>query len=178
MIYKEKGKSHINYGVWILSLAVITTVYVMSPSEIFAKYSRKTRKGDNVSVHYVGKFKDGKVFDSSRGRGPLKFTVGAGQMIKGFDKAVVGMKVGEKKTVTLPPEEAYGPLTLPPYTRNKLPEELRNIRKKGKVTVTNSAGKSYQVWIMDFNEKTVTFKNPHPMAGKTLIFEIELVSLR
>ena len=65
-------------------------------------------KGDMVKVDYTGKFEDGTVFDSSEGRGPLGFTVGAGQMIIGFDEAVEGMRVGESKTVTLPPEKAYG----------------------------------------------------------------------
>ena len=65
-------------------------------------------KGDAVSVHYTGKLEDGSVFDSSVGREPLPFRVGAGQMIRGFDAGVVGMKVGDKKTLTIPPEDAYG----------------------------------------------------------------------
>ena len=65
-------------------------------------------KGKRIRVHYTGTLSDGEVFDSSRGRNPLEFTVGAGQMIPGFDRGVVGMKVGEERTLVLPPEEAYG----------------------------------------------------------------------
>ncbi len=68
------------------------------------------KEGDKVKVEYVGKFPDGEIFDKSEGRGPLEFVAGAGQMIKGFDKAVIGMKLGEEKTVTLSPEDAYGTL--------------------------------------------------------------------
>jgi len=69
---------------------------------------KKVEKGNNVKVEYIGRFPDGEVFDKSEGRGPLEFTAGAGQMIKGFDDAVIGMELNEEKTVTIPPEDAYG----------------------------------------------------------------------
>jgi len=93
--------------------------------------TQKVEAGNTVSVHYTGKLKTGEVFDSSVGKEPLTFTAGAGQMIEGFDKAILGMQVGEKKTITLPPEQAYGP-----------------------------AGSG------------------HELAGKTLIFDLELVSIQ
>jgi len=93
--------------------------------------SQVVKQGDMVSVQYTGKFESGEVFDTSVGKQPLTFSAGAGQMIEGFDKAVMGMAVGDKKTVTLPPEEAYG-----------------------------AAGSG------------------HPMAGKTLIFDIELLEIK
>jgi len=79
-----------------------------------AATSDVAQPGDMVSVEYTGKFEDGTVFDTSEGRGPLQFQVGTGQMIQGFDEAVLGMKVGESKTVTLPPEKAYGEAGSPP----------------------------------------------------------------
>ncbi len=81
----------------------------VQPDEISGVDNLKSvEKGDTVKVEYIGSFPDGEVFDKSEGRGPLEFTAGAGQMIKGFDAAVIGMKVGEEKTVTIPPEDAYG----------------------------------------------------------------------
>ena len=134
--------------------------------------------GDTVSVHYKGTFPDGKIFDQSKGRGPLRFKVGVGQMIKGFDKAVLGMKIGEKKTVTLPPEEAYGPLALPPMPKERLREDLRKISKPGKFVTKNYYKKKEIYDVLAVDEKTVTFKNPHRLAGKTLIFEIEMLSIK
>ena len=92
--------------------------------------TKTVKVGDKISVHYTGKLENGDIFDSSIGKQPLSFTAGGGQMIQGFDEAVIGMKVGEKKTVTLPPEKAYG---------------------------TSGA---------------------HPLAGKTLIFELQIVEIK
>jgi len=160
----------------IMSLTLLT--FCGGKKETGGKSTKSTvSNGDKVSVHYKGTFPDGKVFDKSHGRGPLRFTVGAGQMIKGFDKAVVGMKIGETKTVTLPPEEAYGPLALPPYPRKNLRKDLKKISKPGKFETKNYYGKKQILEVLAVDEKTVTLRNPHPMAGKTLIFEIKILSI-
>ncbi len=140
----------------------------------------KVTNGSNVKVHYTGRLEDGTVFDSSEGRDPLAFTVGAGQMIPGFDKGVLDLEVGEKKTVTLPPEEAYGQpqenmiLTIettkvfPPEIDPKVGEQYNLQRKDGgalPVTVTKVEG------------ETVTLDANHHLAGKTLIFDIEVVEI-
>jgi peptidylprolyl isomerase len=150
--------------------------------------SRAVKSGDTVHVDYTGKLENGTVFDTSRedvakkagiyvdGRtyAPLKFVAGAGQMIKGFDKGVIGMKVGDEKTIILPPEEAYGEydkskilaipieelnLTEPPETGQKLPTNY------GLATIIE-VNKTHAM--IDFN---------HELAGKTLVFDIKLASI-
>jgi FKBP-type peptidyl-prolyl cis-trans isomerase 2 len=150
--------------------------------------SRAVKSGDTVQVDYVGKLEDGTVFDTSirevaqeediyieeRNYRPLTFTVGAGQMIKGFDEGVIGMRVGEEKTITLPPEEAYGE-----YDETKLeaiPLEELNMSEKPEVGQTYSSIYG-QFRVIDVNETHVTFDSNHELAGKTLIFDIELISI-
>jgi FKBP-type peptidyl-prolyl cis-trans isomerase 2 len=149
---------------------------------------RAVKSGDTVQVDYVGKLEDGTVFDTSireiaqeediyiegRNYSPLTFTVGAGQMIKGFDEGVIGMRVGEEKTITLPPEEAYGE-----YDETKLeaiPLEELNMSEKPEVGQTYSSIYG-QFRVIDVNETHVTFDSNHELAGKTLIFDIELISI-
>ena len=99
------------------------------------------KNGDKVKVHYIGKFESGEVFDSSREREPFEFTLGQGQVIPGFEKEIEGMEVGQTKTITIAPEEAYG--------------QRRD----------------------DVQEETITLDANHPLAGKALIFEIELLEV-
>ena len=132
------------------------------------------KEGDNVQVHYTGTLTDGTQFDSSVGREPLQFTVGAGQMIAGFDRAVVGMKVGDKKTVTIPAAEAYGERNedlLVEYDREELPADI--VPEVG--MKLNAAGR--MVTITEVTETTFTIDSNHELAGKDLIFEIEMVAI-
>ena len=136
--------------------------------------------GSNVSVHYVGKLNDGTEFDSSRGRNTtLSFQVGGTQVIKGFSDAVLGMEVGEKRDVTIPPEDAYGmPITeaVRPFPRTIFPEGMELIvgtTIKGK----NEHGMDVLAKIVEYTENEVTLDMNHPLAGETLNFEIELVSI-
>jgi peptidylprolyl isomerase len=138
------------------------------------------KEGDTVSVHYIGTLEDGTQFDSSYERGePLTFTLGAGQMIPGFENAVLGMKVGETKTVTLPPEEAYGEyrtdliITL---DRDQFPEDMELTIGK-RIPLQNSAGQQFMATIIEIGTSTVTVDANHELSGKTLIFEIELISI-
>ncbi len=133
------------------------------------------KKGDNVEVHYTGRLKDGTIFDSSLEREPLAFEVGAGQMIKGFDAAVLGMKVGEKKTVEIQPSEAYG------EKQNELIitvdsnsfADFSAIKVGSEVTA--SSGMTGKVTSIEGNKAVIDFN--HFLAGKVLVFEIELVSI-
>jgi peptidylprolyl isomerase len=140
----------------------------------------QAKNGDTVQVHYTGKLADGTVFDSSIGRDPLEFTLGAGQVIPGFDKAVFGMKVGEKKTVTIPANEAYGPVRddlVVEVPREKLPSELTP--EVGQQLVwTRPDGGQQIVTITGVSDNTVIINANHPLAGKDLTFEIELVKIK
>ncbi len=140
----------------------------------------QAKNGDTVQVHYTGKLADGTVFDSSVERDPLEFTLGAGQMIPGFEKAVLGMKVGGKKTVTIPADEAYGPhrdelmLEVP---REKLPSGLTP-QVGQQLQMTRPDGGMIVVTITKVSDTTVTIDANHPLAGKDLTFEIELVKIQ
>lgn len=139
----------------------------------------QVKNGNTVQVNYIGKLADGTVFDSSVGRTPLEFTLGGGKVIPGFDKAVLGMKVGEKKTVTIPSNEAYGPY------RNDLTLEIPRADLAKDITPqvgmqlqsTQSDGSLIVVTITKMSETTVTLDANHPLAGKDLTFEIELVKI-
>ncbi|WOF17300.1 peptidylprolyl isomerase [Methanoplanus sp. FWC-SCC4] len=139
------------------------------------------RYGDTVEVYYTGTLDDGTVFDQSvKGNGtPLKFVLGKKQMISGFEKAVVGMKEGEIKTVTLTPDEAYGErdenLTFI-AGRDQFPESFE-LEKGKSFGMSGNDGSVYQVTITDFNESEVTLDANHPLAGKNLTFEITLDKL-
>ncbi len=139
----------------------------------------KAKANDTVKVHYTGKLNDGQVFDSSLEREPLQFVVGGGQMIKGFDAAVDGMELNEKKTVTIPSAEAYGPVNEELFQvvpRTDLPEDMDP--KQGQTLVaTSPEGHQQQVLVSEVTEETITIDANHPLAGKDLIFEIELVEI-
>ncbi len=141
---------------------------------------RKAIKGRTVNVHYVGTFDDGTEFDNSRNRGEaITFEVGAGQMIQGFDSAIDGMTIGETKTVTLTPDEAYGQVD--PNAFQTVPEEMfesfGDLNTGQTVTGVAQNGEQFAARIHSLQENTVTLDFNHPMAGKNLNFEVELVSV-
>ncbi len=135
--------------------------------------------GNTVSVEYTGKLENGEVFDSSKDRSPLNFKVGSGQLIAGFDNAVVGMAVGESKTVTLPPEEAYGSYSedlLVSMPMTSVPPDMK-LELGMMVQVTDKSGNPVAASVKEILENTVSLDINHPLAGKTLIFEIEIVEI-
>jgi len=138
------------------------------------------KNGDNVSVHYTGTLDDGTKFDSSHDRGePINFTIGAGQMIAGFDSAVDGMSIGESKTVTLTPDQAYGeanPDAIQVVPKDQFPDDFEFITG-GVVQGQYPNGQMFRATITEVAEAEATVDFNHPMAGKTLNFEIELVSV-
>ena len=139
----------------------------------------KAKTNDKVKVHYTGKLTTGEVFDSSQGRDPLEFTVGGGQMIKGFDEAVNGMEINEQKTVTIPSAEAYGDKRadlIQEIPRDQLPEDMQpEIGQK--LVATNDLGHQTQVAVTGVSESAITIDANHELAGKDLVFEIELVEI-
>jgi len=140
--------------------------------------SAKVCAGDTISVHYTGRFEDGSVFDSSRGRAPLKFTVGAGQLIKGFDDAVVGMEQGEKKTGVIGPADGYGPRNeelVFDFPRSGVPEGME-LEIGMMLQLRDDHGNPVPAVVAALNDATVTMDCNHPLAGRQLEFDIEVVA--
>lgn len=137
------------------------------------------KDGDTVQVHYTGRLDDNTVFDSSDGRDPLKFDVGQGKVIPGFEKGVVGMEIGDKKTITIPPEEAYGPhrdeLTLT-VNKGQFPENITPAVGQ-QLQMQQPDQSTINVVITGIEGEDVTLDANHPLAGKTLIFDLELVAI-
>lgn len=141
----------------------------------------QAKSGDTVQVHYTGRLNDGTVFDSSEGRDPLEFQLGSGMVIPGFDAGISGMNVGEKKTVNIPSEEGYGPLNeemIIDVDRAEIPADIPlevgmtlNMHQDGSEEVI-------PVTVTDLNDATVTLDANHILAGKDLIFDIELVDVK
>lgn len=139
----------------------------------------QVKNGDKVRVHYHGKLNDGTTFDSSEGRAPLEFEVGIGQVIKGFDDAMVEMKVGDKKTVVIPAENAYGvasPENMVEYPLDQFPEDMKP--EIGlELHMSDDQGNNFPVVIREIKEEVVILDANHPLAGKELTFDIELVEI-
>ncbi len=137
------------------------------------------KDGDTVRIHYTGTLTDGNVFDSSDGRDPLEFVVGSGQIISGLDAALPGMIVGEKKRVEIPCLEAYGPIN--PAMRQSIPREGVPddipLDLGTKLQMQTSDGQAVGVTIVGVDDATITLDANHPLAGKDLIFEFEIVSI-
>ncbi|HEX9778300.1 MAG TPA: peptidylprolyl isomerase [Geopsychrobacteraceae bacterium] len=135
--------------------------------------------GSKVKVHYTGTFDDGEVFDSSREREPMEFEVGAQQVIPGFDQALVGMKTGESKSVRIPEEEAYGPYN-PEMVMEVAPDQFEagmKVEIGQQFQVEMGEGNPVVLMVKDVRDDKVVLDANHPMAGKTLNFEIELVEI-
>lgn len=139
----------------------------------------EVKSGDTVHIHYTGTLADGSVFDSSEGREPLEFTVGSGQVIKGMDEGLPGMKVGDKKRLEIPADDAYGPLN--PDARQSIPREgipdEIPLEVGSQLQMQSPEGHVLPVTVVEVTEATVTLDANHPLAGKDLNFDIELVSI-
>ena len=136
-------------------------------------------QGAKVRIHYTGTLEDGSVFDSPEGRDPLEFDVGSGMIIPGLDKALPGMKVGDKKKVSIAPEEAYGPrhdeavLEVP---RADIPAEIP-LEVGIQLQMSGPQGQPVPVTVTNLTDDTVTLDANHALAGKTLIFDFEVVGI-
>lgn len=172
----EQGKKQtIRYAV-----VAVSVVIVLSIIGLILFYPIAAKAGDTVSVYYTGMLDDGTVFDSNVNGTPLEFTLGAGQMIPGFDKAVTGMAVGEEKTVTLAPDEAYGPY---------YPDFVVTVNRSANFSIENpvvgqhlivtvpSTGTTTRVKILNVTPSTVTIDANADLAGQNLTFRIKLASI-
>jgi peptidylprolyl isomerase len=139
----------------------------------------QAKAGDTVKIHYSGSLSDGTQFDSSEGREPLEFAVGTGSVIPGFDKAVEGMAIGESKSVTIPPEEAYGPRheqLIQDVPNSALPDDIApavGMQLQGK----SADGQVMNLTVTDIKDDAITVDANHPLAGQELTFDIELVEI-
>ena len=140
----------------------------------------KVAPGDTVKVHYTGKLEDDTVFDSSVNREPIEFTLGQRQLIPGFEQAVIGMEPGDQKSVNIPMEEAYGP------HREDMILEVKNEEFPEHITpevglqlqLSQPNGQTIDVIITNMEDNMVTLDANHPLAGKNLVFDIELVEIK
>jgi peptidylprolyl isomerase len=139
----------------------------------------QAKSGDTVKIHYAGTLHDGTEFDSSAGREPLEFAIGSGQVIPGFDNAVDGMAVGESKTVTIPPGEAYGERhdqLVQEVPKTALPEDMKP--EVGMQLQSQSPdGQIMNLLVTAVEVESITVDGNHPLAGQALTFAIELVEI-
>ncbi len=139
----------------------------------------QAKQGDTVKVHYTGKLDDNSVFDSSEGRSPLEFTIGQGQVIPGFEKAVIGLDEGGSASVRIEPKDAYGVRhdnLVFVIDRGELPEDL-NPQMDQRFQMRSDNGQELVVTVTGISEKDVTFDANHPLAGQALNFDIQLVEV-
>jgi FKBP-type peptidyl-prolyl cis-trans isomerase 2 len=137
------------------------------------------KQGDTVRVHYRGTLQDGSEFDSSKGRDPLEFTIGSHMVIAGFENGIIGMATGDKKTVDIPCIDAYGPLhaeMIQEVARDQIPASIP-LSLGGRLQATAPDGRPFTLTITAMSDESVTLDANHPLAGKDLTFELELVEI-
>ena len=139
----------------------------------------QVKHGDTVKIHYTGKLEDGTIFDTSAKRDPLQFIIGAGQVVSGFEQAIVGMNPSESKTVKVPADKAYGPhreeMVLV-VDRNKIPKNLK-LELGQELQIPQEDGQKTIVAVTNISESSVTLDANHPLAGKDLTFDIQLIEI-
>ena len=139
----------------------------------------QVKSGDKVKVHYHGRLTDGTTFDSLEGREPLEVEVGSGMVIKGFDDGLLGMKIGEKKTIQIPVEDAYGPADpqmVMEFPIDRFPADMKP-EIGMQLNMSDGSGNNFPVVIAEVNKETVLLDANHPLAGEDLIFDLELVEI-
>ncbi len=139
----------------------------------------KAKNGDTVRINYTGRLTDGTEFDSSAGREPLEFTLGAGQVIPGLETHVAGMETGAKSSVTIPPDAAYGPRreeAIRTIDRSGVPAALE-LKVGAQLQAKTADGAVMPITVVDFDEASVKIDTNHPLAGRALVFDVELVDI-
>ena len=139
----------------------------------------EVKSGDVVKVHYTGKLANGEQFDSSIGKDPLEFTVGAGQMIAGFDAALPGMKVGDKKTINIAAKDGYGEIdetAIIEFPKENVPADMK-LEVGQQLTLSDEQGQPFPVVVKEVKDDIVILDANHFLAGKELVFDIELIEI-
>ena len=140
----------------------------------------QVKNNDTVKIHYTGKLEDGQVFDSSIEREPIEFTIGGGQIIPGLEKGLIDMEVNEKKTIQIPQTEAYGDIQkelIQEIPKDQLPQEITPEVGMGLVA-KNPDGSERQLRVAEVKEESIIIDANHPLAGKDLIFDVEVVEIK
>jgi FKBP-type peptidyl-prolyl cis-trans isomerase SlpA len=138
------------------------------------------KENATVKVHYTGKLADGQVFDSSEGKEPIEFTLGQGQLIPGFEKGLINMKLNEKKTINIPKDEAYGDSRedlIQEVQKSELPDEIKPEVGMGLVSKSQD-GREMNLLVAEVKEDSIVVDGNHPLAGKDLIFDLEVVEIK
>ncbi len=140
---------------------------------------KEAKTGDKVQVHYTGKFDDGMIFDSSKGKKPLEFTIGEHQVIPGFEEAIIGMHEGDSKNIHIKSADAYGEhhkeLVID-IEKARIPKDI-DVKLGQQLQINSENGEIINVVVSAINDNTVTLDANHPLAGKDLNFDIELVKI-
>jgi peptidylprolyl isomerase len=139
----------------------------------------QAKPGDTVKIHFTGKMQDDTVVETSEDRGPLEFKIGEGDVISGLEQGIIGMQVGDKKTLTISPEEAFGPPRdelMVDLNKDDIPEGIK-LAVGVHLNIQASDGQTFKVKVVDVKEDTVTLDANHPLAGVTLIFDVELIEI-
>ena len=140
----------------------------------------QVKENNTVKVNYTGKLSDGQVFDSSEGKEPIEFTLGQGQLIPGFEKGLIDMKLNEKKTITIAKEEAYGDINndlIQEVEKTQLPQDLTPEVGMGLVSKSPD-GQEMNLLVVEVREESIVIDGNHPLAGKELIFDLEVVEIK
>ncbi|MFH1992512.1 MAG: peptidylprolyl isomerase [Pseudomonadota bacterium] len=160
----------------IVAVLIVTLIPIIRFNEV---KMTPANVGDRVKVHFTGYLEGGKVFGSTIDEGPFEFTIGEKHMLPGFEMAVIGMNKGDTKTITLPPEEAYGAYKkelVSDMERSGFPQEI-NLEIGKRLSVRTQDGKHAIITIKDFTEDSIVVDRNDPLAGQTLIFKIELIEI-
>ncbi|MFT7330821.1 MAG: FKBP-type peptidyl-prolyl cis-trans isomerase 2 [Roseivirga sp.] len=139
----------------------------------------QVKENNTVKVNYTGKLSDGQVFDSSEGKEPLEFTLGQGQLIPGFEKGLIDMKLNEKRTITIAKEEAYGEVNndlIQEVKKTALPQDMTPEVGMGLVSKSQD-GQETNLLVVEVKDETIVIDGNHPLAGKDLIFDLEVVAI-
>jgi len=140
----------------------------------------QVKENNTVKVNYTGKLSDGQVFDSSEGKEPMEFTLGQGQLIPGFEKGLIDMKLNEKKTITIAKEEAYGEINndlIQEVEKTQLPQDMTPEVGMGLVSKSPD-GQEMNLLVVEVREESIVIDGNHPLAGKELIFDLEVVEIK
>ncbi|MFD2697121.1 peptidylprolyl isomerase [Mesonia sediminis] len=140
----------------------------------------QVKQNDTVKVHYTGKLEDGQIFDSSLEREPIEFTLGQGQIIPGFENGLIDMKVNEKKTINIAHTEAYGEVReelFQEVPKNQLPQEIEPKVGMGLVS-KNPDGTERQLRVAEVKDESIIVDANHPLAGKNLVFDVEVMEIK